>query len=51
MKGHDTEKKKIFAYDKNELIYKTDTDSQTQRINLWLPGRENGGRDGQGVWD
>ena len=24
-------------YDTNELIYKTETDSQTQRIDLWLP--------------
>ena len=24
--------------DTNELIYKTETDSQTQRMNLWLPG-------------
>ena len=23
--------------DTNELIYKTKTDSQTQKINLWLP--------------
>ena len=22
---------------KNELIYKTETDSQTQKTNLWLP--------------
>ena len=29
------------------LTYKTETDSQTQRMNLWLPG----GRDSQGVWD
>ena len=24
-------------YDANELIYKTETDSQTQKTNLWLP--------------
>ena len=24
----------------NELIYKTETDSKTQRTNLWLPCRE-----------
>ena len=24
----------------NEPIYKTETDSQTQRTNLWLPGGE-----------
>ena len=24
-------------YDTNELIYKSETDSQTQKINLWLP--------------
>ena len=30
--------------DTNELIYKTETDSQTQKINLWLPeGKEGGG--------
>ena len=23
--------------DKNELIYETETDSQTQKTNLWLP--------------
>ena len=28
-------------YETNELIYKTETDSQTQRTDLWLPrGRE-----------
>ena len=31
-------------YDKNELIYETETDSQTQRTILWLPrGRRGGG--------
>ena len=31
-------------YDTNELIYKTETDSQTQKTNLWLPkGKEGGG--------
>ena len=37
-------------YDTNELIYETETDSQTYRTDLWLPrggGRE---RDGVGVW-
>ena len=24
-------------YDTNELIYKTETDPQTQKTNLWLP--------------
>ena len=33
----------------NELIYKTETDSQTQKTNLWLPKRM--GRDKLGVWD
>ena len=27
----------------NELIYKTETDSQTQRMNLWLPSRDRSG--------
>ena len=36
-------------YDTNELIYRAETDSQTQRTDLWLP--RGGGRDGLGVWD
>ena len=35
----------------NELTYKTETDSQPQRVNLWLPGGRMRGRDNQGVWD
>ena len=31
-------------YDTNELIYKTETDSQTQKTNLWLPKEKGGGR-------
>ena len=37
--------------DANEHIYKTETGSQTQRINLWLPGGRVGGRDSQGAGD
>ena len=41
--------------DTNELIYKTETDAQTQRMNLQVAGvwrgREDRGRDSQGVWD
>ena len=37
--------------DTNELIYKTETDSQTQKTNLWLPKGEVGGRDKLEVWD
>ena len=33
-------------YDTNEHIYETETDSQTQRTNLWLPKGEQGGREG-----
>ena len=29
--------------DTNELIYKMETDSQTQRRDLWLPSGEGGG--------
>ena len=38
-------------YGANEPIYKTETDSQTQRTDLWLP-RGMGGRErnGLGVW-
>ena len=35
-------------YDTNELIYKTKTDLQTQRMNLWLPwlqGEKNRGKE------
>ena len=35
----------------NELIYKTETDSQTWRINLQLPGGKVEGKDSQGVWN
>ena len=34
----------------NELIYKTETDSQTQKTNLWLP-KGKGGMGKLGVWD
>ena len=37
--------------DTHELIYKTERDSQTQKMNLWLPGGRPGGRESQGVWD
>ena len=30
-------------YDTNELIYKTETDSQTQRTDVWLQGGRWGG--------
>ena len=30
-------------YDTSELIYETETDSQTQRADLWLPGGGAGG--------
>ena len=37
-------------YKTNELIYKTETDSQTQKTNLWLPkGKGRRGRDELGV--
>ena len=29
--------------DTNELIYKTETDSQTQKANVWLPKGKGGG--------
>ena len=31
-------------YDTNELICHTETDSQTQKTNLWLPKEKGGGR-------
>ena len=38
-------------YNINELIYKPETDSQTQVTNLWLPKAEGGERDKLVVWD
>ena len=39
-------------YDTNEPIYKTETDSQIWKTNLWLLKRKgSGGRDKSGVWD
>ena len=32
----------------NEFIYKTETDSQTRKTDLWLPQGKGGGRDKQG---
>ena len=32
-------------YDTNELIYETETDTQTYRIDLWLPRGVGGGMD------
>ena len=31
-------------YDTNEFIYETETDSQIERLDLWLPSRGRGGR-------
>ena len=34
----------IYFNDTNELIYKTETDLQTSKMNLWLPkGKYSGG--------
>ena len=38
-----------FEIDTNELIYRTEADSQ--RIDLWLPRERLAGRDGLGAWD
>ena len=38
-------------YDTDELICLTETGSQTQRKDLWLPRRMVVGRAGLGVWD
>ena len=37
--------------DSNELICRTETDSQTLKTKLWLPRVIDGGRDRLGVWD
>ena len=36
--------------DTNELIYKTETDSQTLKTNLWLPKGKGGGGDKFRIW-
>ena len=43
-------KRKYFAYDTNELIYKTETDSQTDNKFLVTKG-EGGERDESAIWD
>ena len=36
----------------NELVYKTETDSQISKSNLWIPkGETLGGSDKLGDWD
>ena len=37
-------------YDTNELLYKTETDSETQKTNLCLQKNKGGGRDTLGAW-
>ena len=37
--------------DANELIYKTETDPQAWKKNLWLPKGKGGGKDKLRVWD
>ena len=37
-------------YYTSELIYKTETESQTQRTEWWLPRGGNQGKDGEGGW-
>ena len=37
--------------DINELIYKTETESQMQITNLWLPMGKGGSKDKLGGWD
>ena len=44
-----SEKERQMSYDTNEHIYKTETDSETQRTDLWLVAK-GWERDGLGVW-
>ena len=41
----------LIKNDTNELIYKTETDSQISKTNLWLPMGNVGDSDKLGVWD
>ena len=43
-KYHDTAYMRNQKSDTNELIYKTETDSQNQKTNLWLPKGKDGGK-------
>ena len=43
-KYHDTAYMRNQKSDTNELIYKTETDSQNQKTNLWLPKGKGGGK-------
>ena len=37
--------------DTNELIYKRETDSQTQKTNLWIPKGKGEESDKLGIWE
>ena len=37
--------KTMRKHDTNEFIYKMETDSQTQKTNLWLPKRKHSGQE------
>ena len=41
---------RILKNDTNELIYKAEIDSQTQKTNLWLPKGKGERRDKLGIW-
>ena len=41
---HDLTYTRNRKYDANELVYKTETDSQTQKTDLWSPKRRGGVR-------
>ena len=41
----------ILNNDTNELIDKTEIDSHTQKINLWLPKGKEGRKDKFRIWD
>ena len=50
--SHDIAYMQNLKNDTNELIYKTEIDSQPERMNLWLPGEKGWGvRDRLGIWD
>ena len=41
----------LIKNDTHELICETETDSQSQRADLWLPVRTSSEREGRGDWD
>ena len=49
--SHDSTCGGILKNDMNELVYKTEIDSQTLSTNIRVPKGKGGGRENLGVWN